>query len=261
MQKTSFSYQRDVKYAMYIIRQIMIVLGVWPSSSEESTTYERIVKFLLLAVSQTMLTCTIMPFMFYWLMEKETRVRLRMFPSVLFGSVCFSKYGSLIYRQSELKHCLRYLEEDWRTVGSTSARGVMLETAETGRRIVAICGAFLYSGGMCYAAILPLTKEKLYDENNNTIRQLPNEVYLFSLNVQASPVFEILYAIQSVGGMLTLLVSLVACGLVVVFVMHACGQLRILMSLMQSFVEESREEREIDKKLAKLVDHQIRLRG
>lgn len=260
MQKLSYNCQSDVKYALRITRQIMIVLGVWPSSSIKNTTYERFVKFLLLVVSQVMLTCTLIPNVFFWLMEKETRVRLRMFPSIVFGVVVSGKFGNLILRQNQLRHCLKYLEKDWKTIGTSSARGVMLETAEIGRRLVAICAAFLYSSGMCFAAILPLTREKLYDENNNTLRQLPYPAYLFSLNTHASPVFEILYAIQSMGGMIALLVSMAACGLVIVFVMHACGQLRILMDLMQSFVDEWRDEQEIDKKLANLVDHQTRLR-
>lgn len=259
MQKSSYNCQSDIKYAMRITRQIMIVLGVWPSSGEENTTYEKIVKFLLLVVSQVMLTCTLLPHVFYWLMEKETRACLRMFPSIVFGVVVLGKFGNLIFRQDQLRHCLKYLEKDWKTIGTTSAREVMLETAKIGRRLVAICVAFLYSSGMCFAAILPLTREKLY-ENNNTLRQLSYPAYLFSLNTHVSPVFEILFAIQSMGGMIALLVSMAACGLVIVFVMHACGQFRILMNLMQSFIEEWQDEQEIDKKLANLVDHQTRLR-
>jgi len=52
-----------------------------------------------------------------------------------------------------------------------------------------------------------------------------------------------------------------ACGLTAIFVVHACGQLKILIGLMKSLVQKSwLEEREVDKKLAQIVKHQIRVR-
>jgi len=52
-----------------------------------------------------------------------------------------------------------------------------------------------------------------------------------------------------------------ACGLTAIFVVHACGQLKILISLMTGLVQkEWQEECETNKKLAEIVEHQIRVR-
>ncbi|XP_025265379.1 uncharacterized protein LOC105252266 [Camponotus floridanus] len=63
-------------------------------------------------------------------------------------------------------------------------------------------------------------------------------------------------------GFIMVSVVISACGLTAIFVVHACGQLKILISLMRSLVQESwQEEHEVDKKLAQIVKHQIRMRS
>jgi len=52
-----------------------------------------------------------------------------------------------------------------------------------------------------------------------------------------------------------------ACGLTAIFVVHACGQLKILIGLMRELVQKQwQEEREMDMKLAEIVEHQTRVR-
>jgi len=102
---------------------------------------------------------------------------------------------------------------------------------------------------------------KIQNRDNVTIksRLLPNPAYLFSLNMQASPVYEIMYSLQGASGLINVLVATSAVGLIIVFVMHACGQLKILMNLMKEFTLE-KHRKEVDKKLADIVEHQIRIR-
>ncbi|XP_014487923.1 PREDICTED: odorant receptor 13a-like, partial [Dinoponera quadriceps] len=97
---------------------------------------------------------------------------------------------------------------------------------------------------------------------NITIRPLPCPGYFFSFDAQVSPNYEMVFAMQFFSGLVTHTITTGVCGLTAVLVMHACGQLKILMNLMRHFVEEQSHERQsIDRKLAEMVEYQIRIRN
>ncbi|XP_014487474.1 PREDICTED: odorant receptor 13a-like, partial [Dinoponera quadriceps] len=97
---------------------------------------------------------------------------------------------------------------------------------------------------------------------NITIRPLPCPGYFFSFDAQVSPNYEIIFAIQFFSGLVTFSITTGVCGLTAVFVMHARGQLKILMKLMTHLVEEQWHEKyNVDRKLAEIVDYQIRIRN
>lgn len=254
-------YQEDIIFITQLTRNILSVLGVWPSFSRERTTIERIHKFLLICISYALLYSVLLPGFLFWLFEKRTHVKIQVFPLLLFGFMAISKYGYLIFYERQIKRCLKHIEEDWRNVTSMSARNTMIESAKIGRRLVALCATFMYSSGLSFRLILPFAKGKIINAQNITIKPLPCPGYYFFFNSQVSPTYEMIFAVQFLSGLVTFSITTGVCGLAVVFVMHACGQLKILIELMRDLVEDQwQEKQEVDKKLAVVVEHQIRIR-
>ncbi|XP_012230130.2 odorant receptor 4-like isoform X1 [Linepithema humile] len=255
-------YQDDIMYITQLTRTVLITLGVWPSFNKKRSTSKRISKFLLISASYIFLCFVLIPGILFWLIEKRTRVRIQTIPLLLYGLMAISKYGNLIFRERQIKRCLKHIEEDWKNVISTDAREIMIESAKTGRHLVALCGVFMYGSGLSFRSILPLSKGKMVTAQNVTIKPLPCPGYFFSFNAQVSPNYEIIFAMQFLSGLVTYSITTGACGLAAVFAMHACGQLRILISLMKHLVEEKwQETQDVDVKLAKIVEHQIRIRS
>lgn len=253
-------YKDDIVYITQLTRNVLSVLGVWPSSNRAKSIGERLLKFLLICVSYALLYCVLIPGILFWLIEKRTRIRIQTFPMLLYCFMATSKYGNLIFRENQVRRCLKHIEEDWKIVASTEARDTMIESARTGRRLVALCGAFMYGSGLSFRSILPFAKGKIVTGQNITIRPLPCPGYFFSFNSQLSPTYEMIFAMQFLSGLVTYSITTGVCGLAAVFVMHACGQLRILINLMKRLVEEWQEKQEVDSRLAKVVEHQIRIR-
>ncbi|XP_029660314.1 odorant receptor 22c-like [Formica exsecta] len=254
-------YQDDIMFITQLTRNILSTLGVWPSFSRKRTIIERINKFLLICISYALLYSILIPGFLFWILEKRTHVKIQTLPLLIFGFMAISKYVNLIFREGQLKRCLKHIEEDWRNVTSMSARNTMIESAKTGRRLVAICAAFMYSSGLSFRLILPFVRGKIINAQNITIKPLPCPGYYVFFNSQVSPVYEIIFAIQCLSGLVTFSITTGVCGLVAVFVMHACGQLKILIELMRNLVENQwQEKQEVDKKLAAVVEHQIRIR-
>ncbi|XP_072746340.1 uncharacterized protein [Anoplolepis gracilipes] len=255
------NYQNDIMFITQFTRNILRILGVWPSLKGERTMIERIHQFLLICTSNVLLYSVLIPGFLFWILEKRTHVKIQVFPLLIFGFMTISKYGNLIFREGQIKRCLKHIEEDWKNVTSMSARNTMLDSAKTGRRLVTLCGAFMYSSGLSFRLILPFTKGKIVNAQNITIKPLPCPGYFFSFNAQASPSYEIIFAVQFISGLVTFSITTGVCGLAAIFVMHACGQLKILIELMRHLVEDQwQEKEEVNKKLAAVVEHQIRIR-
>ncbi|XP_032689599.1 odorant receptor 13a-like [Odontomachus brunneus] len=255
-------YQDDIMYITKVTRNVLNVLGVWPSLDERKTVGSRICRFLLITISWLLLYCVLIPGFLSWLFEKRTRIKIQMIPLLLFGFMAIGKYGNLIFREGQIKRCLQHIEEDWKNVIDTDARSMMIESAKTGRRLVTICGIFMYSTGVSFRTILPLSKGKLVTAQNITIKPLPCPGYFFSFNTQASPTYETIFVMQFFSGLITYSITTGVCGLTAVFVMHACGQLKILMKLMRHLFEEQWiEKHDMNRKLAEIVEYQIRIRS
>ncbi|XP_039304877.1 odorant receptor 33a-like isoform X2 [Solenopsis invicta] len=254
-------YKDDIVYITQLTRTVLYLLGVWPAYKRRSTS-EKVWKYFLIVISYALLFCVLIPGALFWLIEKRTRVRLQTIPLLLFGFTASGKYGNLIIHENSIRRCLKHIEEDYKSIRSEKARNTMIESAKIGRRLVILCAIFMYGSGLSFRSILPFAKGKIVTAQNVTIRPLPCPGYFLSFDVQISPAYELVFAIQVLSGLVTYSITTGLCGLAAVFVMHACGQLKILMNLMRNLVEEQwQEKREVNKKLAVMIEHQIRIRS
>ncbi|XP_071641230.1 odorant receptor 4-like isoform X2 [Temnothorax longispinosus] len=255
-------YKDDVIFITHLTRHVLSVLGVWPVYNRRRSTSETIWKYILISICNILLYSVLIPGVCFWLIEKRTRIRFRTIPLLLYGFMAGSKYSSMVFHERDIIRCLKHIEEDYKTVTSVKARNTMIETAKIGRRLVTLCAVFMYASGLSFRLILPFAKGKIVTPQNITIRPLPCPAYFYFFDIQVSPTYEFIFAIQILSGIVTYTITTGLCGLAAVFVMHGCGQLKILADLMINLVEEQwQEKREVDKKLAKMVEHQIRIRS
>ena len=253
-------YKDDIIYITYLTRNVLSLLGVWPFYRKKSTR-EKIWKYLLILIYHILLYSVLTPGALFWLVEKRPRVRVRTIPLLLFGFIACGKYSSLVFHEKNIKRCLQHIEEDYKVVINAKARNTMIKSAKIGRRLVTLCAIFMYGSGLSFRLILPFAKGKIITPQNVTIRPLPCPAYFIFFDVQVSPIYELIFAIQILSGIITYSITTGLCGLAAVFVMHICGQLIILMSLMRNFVKEKWQEKlQVNRKLAIMVEHQIRIR-
>lgn len=252
-------YNQDINYIMLYTRNALRALGIWPGFDKDKSILNKIIKYMLVTISCLIMISVFLPSFFFWIIVKNPRVRIQMMIILVYNLLSLFKYMCLLLHQGNIRYCLKHIEEDWKNVG-TNERNVMLVFAKTSRRMVIIIVTFLYCSGFSFRVLIPLSKKKMVNAYNVTIRPLPSPIYLFSVDTQASPNYELLYAIQCMGGLVTLSLGASACGLLTIFVMHAYGQMDILISLMNDLVAEQRLELETQKKLAVLIEHQTRIR-
>nr|XP_012230132.1 PREDICTED: uncharacterized protein LOC105676660 [Linepithema humile] len=253
----------DVKYAVQQNYVVLCMLGIWPSIDRRPNTIEKIVNITVMISCYFFLQCDIVPGVLYYVfVDNETREKIKMVPPVLYSIMMIAKYSNLISHECDIRSCLRHIKEDWEIIITDGAREMMLDKANTARRLFILCCTFMYGGGLCYNMIMPLSQGSIVTDQNITIRPLSCPGYYVFFNPQNSPAYEIVFLLQALCGFVMYTITVTTCSLAALFVMHACAQMQILMRLMEIFVEESElDKKNTTAKLAIIVEHQIRIRN
>ena len=173
-------------YITQLTRNVLSLLGVWPNYNRRRTIGEKIRKYFLISISYILLYCVLIPGALFWLIEKRTRVRVQTIPLLFYGFMASGKYSNLIFREKNIRRCLKHIEQDWRIITSAEEREMMIESAKIGRRLVTLCAVFMYGSGLSFRSILPFAKGKIVTAQNITIKPLPCPAYFFSFDIKTS---------------------------------------------------------------------------
>ncbi|CAL1689180.1 unnamed protein product [Lasius platythorax] len=254
-------YESDIKYTFEINRFFFRLIGIWPFAHTNSFLPDIVETVPLIIVCFTLLLCELVPTMVYvFVVLKDIRLRLKVLGSVLFTIVTTIKYGYMLLYKNQVRNCLKLVDEDWRNVVDSSARISMIDRVRIGRRLVIMCAVFVYLNGVAIRIIMPLSSGKIVTPQNITIRPLPSVAHFVIFDVQRSPAYEIVFFLQSFSGVIRYTVTVATFGFITLCVMHFCAQLDILVTLINNFVNE-RQEEHLNKKLAIVVEHQIKTRN
>jgi hypothetical protein len=117
----------------------------------------------------------------------------------------------------------------------------------------------MYTSGLYFRTIVPLSKGKIVTDQNVTIRHLPCPSYFIFFNGQISPAYEIIFFLQFLSGFVKYTITVAICSLAALFVTHICAQLEILMALINNLMSES-EIDNLDTRLAVIVEYHVKVR-
>lgn len=252
-------YERDIENALAINRFFFRIIGIWPFARTNSFLLELIETVTLVFVCFVFLLCEIIPSILYMFMIlTDIHLRLRVVGFTIFSTIELIKYSYMLFYKSQVRNCLMLVDKDWRDV-NPNERILMIDKARIGKRLIMTCAVFVYLNGVAIRMVMPLSMGKIVTPQNITIRPLPCPAHLVILDVQRTPVYEIVYFIQFFAGFLKYTITVATFGFVTLCAMHFCAQSNILVALMNDFVSERRPEN-LNKKLTTVVEHQIKIR-
>lgn len=252
------NYENDIKYTIQLNRIIFRILGIWPET--EVSFLKNLQNFSLILGCYFLLASELIPTILYVIfIEKRIHVKVKLISSILFTVFSIFKYNSLVLGKNQVKNCLTRVRDDWRNVASASDRNTMIDKARIGRSLLILCGIFMYTSGLYFRTIVPLSKGKSVTDQNVTIRYLACPSYFVWFNGQISPAYEIMFFIQISSGFIKYTITVAICSLATLFVMHSCGQVEILIAQIDSLINET-EKNKLNRKLALIVEHQIKIR-
>ncbi|XP_034944551.1 LOW QUALITY PROTEIN: uncharacterized protein [Chelonus insularis] len=256
--KSDNSVEEDIEFAIKINRWLLSPLGIWPHLSEPSFI-EKFTKIVTIIICSLLMAFIIIPgSLFTFVQIKDPAVRLKLTGALSFCVMGIMKYCSLVLKHQDITNCFNYIIFDWHKVNSVSDREIMIKYAQFGRYGSIICAIFMYGGGLFYAGILPHVSASVKNEHNITIRPLAYPSYYIFFDPQESPAYEITFSIHCCCAFVMHSITSAACSLAVVFVMHACGQLEILIGWLNDLVEGKRVNQGTNDRFSNIIKQHVK---
>lgn len=167
----------------------------------------------------------------------------------------------LIHRRDRIKNCIECIKEDWSKASLKEDRRIMIGNSRIGRNLAILCVTFVFGSGFSYRTIVPLSRGVIVTPQNVTIRPLGFAGYYVFIDPQKTPAYEIIFIIQFLSGFVQYAVTSGACSLAALLVLHACGQLKILIARIEALTRiEYFSDKNVNVKLAAIVSQHIRIK-
>ncbi|XP_025158218.1 uncharacterized protein LOC105188545 [Harpegnathos saltator] len=258
---TVHDYKKDMQLSIQLNRWMMKPIGVWPRSIDVSWA-ERSVYILLNVICVSLIGFLFIPCAIYIALEVENIYdMLRLSGPVILCVTAVAKYFLLIYRENDIRRNIEHIENDWINTQHYDDRSIMIKNAKFGRRLVMICAFFMYSGAVFYYLAMPFSHGKITELGSNlTYRPLVYPVARMLIDVRYSPISEIFFWLQCISGFLAHSITAIACSLAAMFVMHACGRMKVLMKWIEHLVDGRKDfGTDVDERLAMIVKQHVQV--
>lgn len=237
IQMPNVHYQHDIRYVMQICRWLLKPIGIWQFVQSDLSQNEKLLSTTLIFTCVSVLCFVLVPSGPYVLFrEKDINVKLKLFGPIGFCLTSAVKYCFLGAHSTAIGRCIEHIEDDWRVVRHADHRKTMLKNALVGRRVAILCVVFLFSAGLSVHSIMPLSA-KIKINDSYIIRALVYPGYDQYFNVQTSPTYEIVFCLHFLSAIIQYSIATSAYGLAAVFATHACGQVQILLALLDDLVD------------------------
>lgn len=256
----TLNYVDDKEYSIKPIRWLLRPIGVWPvrdSSIKEKILTKILLFICIFLLGSILISCALGIFLDA---NKDVETKVREMGPLSTWILASMKYSSLLLHVDDIAYCIQHIETDWRIVTNIADREVMLKNAKIGRFISMFSAVFMHSGVFSYNLFRGLTTQESFVEGNNTSKHvLPFAFYNKILDTTTSPAYEIVFVTQCLSTFVVNSVVVSACSLSAVLVMHACGQLNIMMSWLDKLVDERNEKGDVQRRFAVIVEHHLRI--
>ncbi|KAL6259093.1 hypothetical protein P5V15_009015 [Pogonomyrmex californicus] len=252
------------EYSIQIMRWILRAISLWPLPVDASII-EKICSDFTICLCYFLMIVIMVPNGLSIFIESQESYEtiIRNIGPITFWFIAMVNYSCLLMHVDDIRACVEHVKADWRVMSKTQNRQVMLKTARIGRFITGFCAVFMHSGVFSYNVAQGLSKDILQVGNSSIeVRVLPYPFYSKILDTHYSPAYECIFFVQCLSSFVVNSVTVATCSIGAVFVMHACGQLRIMMSLLENLVDERNEEKtSVRQRFVIIVEHHLRVLG
>nr|XP_050866721.1 odorant receptor 82a-like [Vespula vulgaris] len=247
-------------YSTYMTRCLLKMIGTWPLDGNVST-FERISHQFIKVLYCCILLFFFLPTLQYVIfISKGLRSRTRICAMLFTNFTNFFKYILLMKYNNEIKLCLWQTKEDWKNILLQQDYESMISRGKLGRYWTLFSILLTYIGIFMNRMILPLVKGKRI-VNNVTIRPLPCPTYFRIFDEQKSPAYEIVFFNHVLSAYIIYTISATVFALTIYFILHACGQLEILIRKMRDIETMNLDVGNADELILEAILHQAKTRS
>ncbi|XP_003691309.1 odorant receptor 49b-like isoform X2 [Apis florea] len=253
--------ENGMRHTVWFTYPLLRILGAWPNRVS-SSTLSKILNWYLIFTCYTLQLIVLVPgFLHVFLKEKNGRKKMKMMIPQVNGYLQLCKYSLVLRWTNKLRVLLDEMKKDWLNT-TEEDESIFRAKANFGHRVMSMIAIVTYSAGLGYRTILPLSKGRILLPNNTTKRLLPCPGYFVFFNEQVSPIYEIIFIIQVLGGLLTYTIMCGTIGMCVMFCLHSSSLLRILLNKICQFTKQlDMNEVVVHEKIVDIVKYQTKVKG
>ena len=254
-------YEQYVNLSIRWNRWLLKPFGLWPKPPNASII-ERSLYYLINAICYAVISSLFIPGSLYVVLEvEELYDKLKLVGPLMFCLMAYMKYTLLVFHADDVRECVDRIELDWRNVRHVRDKDIMVASATFGKRLVIICSFFMYSGFLFYYVVIPIVGGTVVAEDYNvTFIPMMLPVSRHIVDTRYSPVNEIVFSTQVLGGGLIHGISAGACSLAAAFAVHACGQMEVLSNWLEHLIDGREDMCEtVDGRVASIVGQHVRI--
>ncbi|KAK2583200.1 hypothetical protein KPH14_009220 [Odynerus spinipes] len=253
------NYKEDVYYTTEFNRLLLEPIGAWPNPTGAPWTKILISRLLNLINFSLVFFLFLCTFLYIILDAENIHLKFIKVGPMSFTVMTMSKFCLLVIHEKDIRRCLDHIEHDWKNVKREEDRQIMLDCATLGRRIILISTIFALSAVFFYRLIIPLISPKVV-MGNYTFRPLGYPSAKVIIDMRKSPGNEFMIGLACFCGCIMSAITVGCCSLTTVCGLHACGQLRILMSYMNSLVHKKEDTNDnVNDRMSNVVKQHVRI--
>lgn len=260
---TVTTYLAEKERSIRLIRLLLKSICLWPCSSNASIIDRVLSEFSICTCFSLLLITTLSCGLAIFVQEHGNTDLMMVHIGPFFCYIMtVMKYICLVLHVNDIRICMNCMELDWNTVRSIKDHEVMLRNAKIGRIMATFLATFMHSAVQFYSVTRCLIKNVVEVNNVSvSVRELPYPFYYEILDVRFSPAYEVVLVMHSVSAFVMCGVTSANCGLMVIFVMHACGQLKILTMWLDNIVHDDGvvDNNMVQQKIGFIVEHHLRV--
>ncbi|XP_006565958.1 odorant receptor 82a-like [Apis mellifera] len=248
------------EYSIQLNRWLSKTIGVWPLSSS-SSKFEKIMTKILIFLCCIIALFVIIPSLLHFTLVKEDIIsKLKTLGPI---GYCFGgglNYAILLLRKNDIRYCIEHMKADWKAITRTDDQQIMLKNAKIGRIISCCFAAFMQFSTVIFCAVFGVFKRTIKISNESMeIYVLPFPTY--KIPVDVNPGHNIVLGFQFLAGYITTGTVIIAFSFATVFACHAVGQLTIMITWIEEFVNRPQEENKNVRveEISVIIEHHLRI--
>ncbi|CAD6201199.1 GSCOCT00000007001.3-RA-CDS, partial [Cotesia congregata] len=248
----------DIEYT----QQLLSILAIWPLVSKSSTIKKIISVIHLLVIISSLIWNILFRCIFIYIYVKKFDDQIMLIGPTFFRVIILLKYLAIIYHRRTIKKIIEHIQTDWNNVECQEQQNIMMKNVQINRQVTLVFAFLMYVSGAFYNFVMPHIIPLLTHRGSRNATQrltiFPGYNVLF--DVQKSPIYEITFFFHIFSVFAGFSVLICACNLAIVLVTHACGQIQIIISQLNSVIDNfMKDENTVFIEFASLIRRHVRV--
>lgn len=252
--------EESLKHTVWFAYPLLRLIGCWPNSGR-SSLLSKIFRTCTIVASYILQLAVVVPgTLNIFLKEHRGRRKLMLLIPQMNGLSQLCKYTLLLRRRNEIGKILDEIKGNLSSA-TEEDHEIYHAKANIGHRLLLVVACTIYCGGLGYRMIIPLSKGRILLPNNSTIRLLPCPSYFVFYDEQTTPIYEIIFVMQILGGFFNYSTLCASMGTCTMFCLHVSSMLKILAIKMVDLSKQSgTNENVVQRKIVDIVEYQSNLK-